>query len=113
PIVLAVEIFEDAIFIGEHQERLGSVASPSGGLGIGASLRFAASPGFFAASSLAPASPRSADFPLALNSAGSVSVVGPPTGAELMRSICGPGFGVFPADRSLMMRVKLSAVRSS
>src|SRR4029077_3680455 len=66
PIVLAVEILEDAVLVGEHQLRLGSVASPFGG---------------------------------------SVSVVGPPIGAELMRSICGPGFGIRPAERSLMIRV--------
>jgi len=28
-------------------------------------------------------------------------VVGPPTGAEFCRSICGPGFGVRPAEKSL------------
>ncbi len=44
---------------------------------------------------------------------GSISVVGPPIGAEFMRSICGPGFGVFPAERSLMIRARVSGVRSS
>ena len=72
PIALTVEIFENAVFVGEHY-----------------CLSFAA------------------------NSDGSVSVVDPPTGAELMRSICGPGFGVRPLEKSLMMRVKISGVRSS
>ncbi len=72
PIVLAVEIFENAVLVGEHYW-----------------------------------------FSFAANSDGSVSVVGPPTGAELMRSICGPGFGVRPLEKSLMMRVKSSGVRSS
>src|SRR5208282_3217826 len=48
PIVQAIEIFENAIFIGEHYWRLGSVGSAIGGFGTAASWRLAASPGFFA-----------------------------------------------------------------
>src|SRR4029077_15658306 len=48
PIVPAVEILENAILVGEHQWRPGSVASAIGGLGAAASWTFAASPGFFA-----------------------------------------------------------------
>ena len=55
-----------------------------------------------------------ADRPLfAPSSEDSVNVIGPPTGAENCRSICGPGLGYLPAANSSRMRLKLSAVRSS
>src|SRR5664279_5727227 len=43
----------------------------------------------------------------------SFSVVGPPTGAENWRSICGPGFGVLPEAKPSSTLPKLSLVRSS
>src|SRR6202034_2070622 len=49
PAVVAVEIFENAVLVGEHCfPRLGSVESAIGGFGTGASCTLAASPGFFA-----------------------------------------------------------------
>ena len=55
-------------------------------------------------------------FPLPLirqNWLGSVSTLGPPMGAEVCRSICGPGFGGLPLAMPSRTLPKLSAVRSS
>src|SRR6267154_684589 len=43
----------------------------------------------------------------------SFSVVGPPTGAENWRSICGPGFGGLPEAKPSSTLPKFSLVRSS
>src|SRR6202000_370228 len=64
PIMQAVEVFEDAVLVLEHQVV-------------------------------------------------SFSVVGPPTGAENWRSICGPGFGGLPDAKPSSTFPKLSLVRSS
>src|ERR1700694_3185858 len=52
PVVEPVEILEDAVFVCEHQSRLGSFRSASGGFGAGASRRSA---GILAASSCSAA----------------------------------------------------------
>src|SRR5579872_4147872 len=64
PIMQAIEVFEDAVLVLEHQVT-------------------------------------------------SFSVVGPPTGAENWRSICGPGFGGLPEAKPSSTLPKLSLVRSS
>src|SRR5579871_5733 len=52
PAVMTVEIFEDAVLVGEHvYPRLGSVVSAMGGFGSAASCASAASPGFLVSAS--------------------------------------------------------------
>src|SRR5262249_38524411 len=110
PVVQAVEVGEDAVLVLEHQRRLDE--SSIGGFGVTASRTFAGSPGFLAAASLRAGSCLSPPLPR-LYRAGSVSVVGPPTGADSCRSTCGPPLTVLPATRSSNILVKLSGLRSS
>src|SRR4051794_36608618 len=56
--------------------------------------------------------PRNRDCPRPLHVT-SFSVVGPPTGAESWRSICGPGLGGLPEANPSSTLPKLSLVRSS
>src|SRR5262249_22607574 len=114
PVVLAVEVLEDAVPVVKHRQCLPVFLprglSPTGEAGTAASRTLAGSPGRLAASSCSGL-PAAAGAPPKI--AGSVSVVGPPTGAEHCRSICGPGGGARPAAISSRMRPRLSAVRSS
>src|SRR5262249_26603555 len=112
PVVEAIEILEDAIFVREHHDRLFRDESPMGDLSAAAWRTFAGAPAAWA-----PASPNGglwgcpAFFPA--SRAGSVSVVGPPLGAENCRAIWGPGLTALPVTRSSKILVKLSGVRSS
>jgi len=83
-IVEAVKIGEDTVFIGKHQ-----LAAP-GGLGLGASA------GAGAATLYLPMMEPS-------NSAGSISVVAPPSGSDETRLFCGPGLRLFPARKSAII----------
>src|SRR3954451_19963093 len=94
PVVLAVEILEDAVLVSEHHVL---DLSPTGGFGTAASRTLAAAPGFLASASASAAPPLPAPAPLLrAYILVSVSVVAPPMGAENWRSTCGPGFGVRP-----------------
>ena len=70
-------------------------------------------PGFFASASASTGSFGCAAAGALANRLGSVSTLGPPTGADDCRSICGPGFGGLPEANPSSTLPKLSLVRSS